>query len=215
MARSDPTSSLPPSILTSALMRSGGYCVFEGIIDDSIRRRLLAEALQVSSQGTRCIVESSDDEQVRGGRPARSLVSASGGDVQEAFYAASWLLDHLRALTHPSLVPAGRRGTYSYYVRAGDHLAVHRDIVGCEVAVISCLSDASRQPDDSGALCLYPERLFEPLSSVRANAGLGAIKVRLYPGQTLVMYGGVIPHSLLPIGHGQSRIVSILCFTLP
>jgi hypothetical protein len=26
------------------------------------------------------------------------------------------------------------------------------------------------------------------------------------------MYGGIIPHALLPLAEGQTRIVSVLCF---
>jgi hypothetical protein len=27
-----------------------------------------------------------------------------------------------------------------------------------------------------------------------------------------VMYGGIIPHALLPLAEGQARIVSVLCY---
>src|SRR5262249_3511959 len=110
------------------------------------------------------------------------------------------------------LRPTGSLGTYSYYVRAGDFLDIHRDIVECDVAVISCLSDGQAGDGEGGRLCLYPDRLFEALSSIRATPELGAVKLRLDPGQTVVLYGGVLPHTLLRVAEGQTRIVSVLCY---
>lgn len=65
---------------------------------------------------------------------------------------------------------------------------------------------------DGGRLCLYPDRLFEPLSIIRATPQQGAIKVRLDPGQTIVLFGGLVPHALLKVAAGQARIVSVLCY---
>jgi hypothetical protein len=36
--------------------------------------------------------------------------------------------------------------------------------------------------------------------------------LRLPVGRTMVMFGGLIPHLIEPIGPGELRIVSILCF---
>jgi len=195
-------------------MRDGGFAIYEGIADNRIRKLLLAEALTSARQATEGFVPTSDREEVRGGTPARRFLNASGGPVQEAFYKAPWLLSLLRDITSPSLVPTGPLGTYSYYARAGDYLAIHRDIVSCDVAVITCLSDASEAHASGGMLCLYPERLLEPLSAIRATPESGARKLRLKPGQTIVMYGGIIPHALLPVSRGQARIVSVLCYRL-
>jgi hypothetical protein len=195
-------------------MRNGGSAIYEGIADDRIRQRLLAEALTSARQATEGFVPASDREEIRGGRPARRFLNASGGPAQEAFYKAPWLLSFLRDITCPILVPTGPLGTYSYYARPGDYLAIHRDIVSCDVAVITCLSDASEAHATGGMLCLYPDRLFEPLSTIRATPESGAQKVRLKPGQTIVMYGGIVPHALLPVSTGQARIVSVLCYRL-
>lgn len=123
------------------------------------------------------------------------------------------MLELLRNITHTSLHPTGGTGTYSYYVRAGDFLALHRDIVTCDVAVITCLSDLPREAL-GGRLCLYPGRAGEPLSMIYAGPAEGACIVKLTAGQTLVFYGGMIPHILLPVVAGQARIVSVLCYRI-
>lgn len=203
---------IPPVIRDSPLMRQSGYAVYEGVVDDNTRNILLAEALSVSAQAAACDIPVSDAEEVRGGRPARRFLSGPGGPAQEAFYNAPWLLEFLREVTHRSLAPTGVRGTYSYYARPGDYLAVHRDIVTCDVAVITCLSDVSENTGDGGMLCLYPTRLSERLSVIRATPARGALKLHLKPGQTLVMYGGIVPHALLPVADKQVRVVSVLCY---
>lgn len=204
--------SIPVSIRESPLMRAGGFQVFEGVIDARIRKEMLSEALALLPLANACEVNEADSEEVRGGRPRRSFISGSGGVLQQAFYAAPWLLDFLRSLTHNAVAPTGATGTYSYYVRPGDYLDIHRDIVECDVAVISCLNEGPIDDGDGGRLCLYPERLFEPLSSIRATPQDGAVKVRLDRGQTIVLYGGIVPHALLKVAAGQARIVSVLCY---
>lgn len=204
-------SCVPPQILRSKLMARGGFDVFEGVVDEQMRKEMLAEALSLLPQATECYVPVNDDEEVRGGAPRRRFINGQAGPLQQAFNTASWLLEFLRDLTTPELIATGEIGTYSYYIRPGDYLDIHRDIVTCDVAVISCLQDSS-QDDDGGRLCLYPDRLLEPLSSVRATPQLGAVKVRVAPGQTIVLYGGLVPHTLLPVVAGQARIVSVLCF---
>lgn len=201
---------IPETIVKSELMKRGGFDVFEGLISPEIRAEMLSEALTLLPQATDCEVHISDDEE-RGGTPRRRFATGRGGPLQQAFNTAPWLLAFLRDLTNPSLIYSGEVGTYSYYLRAGDYLEIHRDIVTCDVAVITCLYDSSMD-EDGGRLCLYPERYLEPLSKIRATPEQGTEKVRLGVGQTIVMYGGIIPHSLLPLAEGKTRIVSVLCF---
>jgi hypothetical protein len=193
-------------------MEQGGFAVFEGLVDERTGRLLLQEAVTLSAHAVECHIPDSDAEEVRGGRPARRFLSGPGGEIQSAFYQADWMLDFLRGLTSPTLIPTGKLGTYSYYVRRGDYLAIHRDIVTCDVAVITCLSNDLEPADGGGCLCLYPERLVEPLSAIRATPEKGPLQLRLRVGQTLVMYGGIVPHALLPVARSQARIVSVLCY---
>lgn len=203
---------LPAAIRRSRLLKRGGFDVFEGLVDEDLRRGLLDEALALLPYAGHCEVRFADDEQVRGGRPRRRFINGQGGALQKSFYEAPWVLDFLRGLANNVLTSTGALGTYSYYLSPGDYLEIHRDIVTCDVAVITCLHDDASDDEDGGRLCLYPERLSEPLSEIRATPEQGAVKVRLKLGQTIVLYGGIVPHSLLPVAEGRARIVSVLCY---
>ena len=204
---------IPPAILDCAVMREGGFRVLEGLVDPPMRKRLVAEAVRRLPAAVVCNVPEPDTEEVRGGRPARAFLSTSGGELQDALYRAPEMLRLLRRMTCDGLAPTGDLGTYSFYVRPGDFLALHRDIVTCDLAVITCLQDAGAHPaDDGGKLCLYPGRLHEPLSNIRRTPDRGALKLRLRAGQTIVMFGGIVPHALLPVATGQARVVSVLCY---
>lgn len=203
---------VPPPICDSPLMQKGGFEVFAGLVDDQAREMMLAEAVELSPRAQETHVPVSDGEEVRGGSPARRFLSVAGGQAQDTFYGAPWMTQFLRQVSGTDLVPTGCRGTYTYYARPGDHLAIHRDIVACDLAVITALYDSVPPSELGGALCLYPHRLCEPLSAIRLSPEQGALKLRLQPGQTLVMFGGIVPHAILPVGEGQARIVSVLCY---
>lgn len=194
----------------SPLLQGGGYDVFEGMLDRGMLRALLAEALEHRAQAQPNDVPLDDGEELRGGSPARSFLSVTGGEAQDAFYQWPWLTGFLEQLLGMSVAPTGDRGTYTYYARAGDFLALHRDVEACDVAVISCLYDGPSE--EGGSLRLYPGRIEERLSEIRRDREAGAVGVRLRPGQTLVLLGGLVPHEVLPVAAGQTRIVSVLCF---
>ena len=102
-------------------------------------------------------------------------------------------------------------GTYSYYENAGDFLALHRDVVKCDVAVITCLS--LRVPDlSAGGMHVYPEYIREPLSRVRAAGRDAGRAAPLARGETIVLFGGILPHEVIPMAAGQERIVSVMCY---
>ena len=203
---------IPPVIRESNLMKRGGFDAFEGLVGADMRSGMLSEAITRLPYATDCEVRTSDHEEVRGGTPRRRFRNATGGPFQEAFANAPWVLDFLRGLTTRTLIPTGEVGTYSYYLNSGDYLDIHRDIVTCDVAVITCLNDHVLDDGDGGRLCLYPDRILEPLSSIRATPDQGTVRVRVGPGQTIVLYGGIVPHALLPVSEGQARIVSLLCY---
>ena len=140
-------------------------------------------------------------------------MSVEGGEVQDALYRCAGMAQFVGSLTGEPMRPTGVRGTFSYYDRGGDHLALHRDIDACEVAVISCLRDTGGTSTRGGGhLCLYPTRVAEPLSAIRASPARGAVVCPLAVGQTIVLLGGVVPHVVLPIAAGRQRVVSILCY---
>jgi hypothetical protein len=110
-----------------------------------------------------------------------------------------------------SLRPSGAQGSYSYYVRPGDHLGLHRDVVACDVAAITCLCDAGGRAG-SGALQLYPGRVAEPLARIRATPDRGLLPLHLQPGQTIVLLGGYVAHATAAMAEGQKRMISVLCY---
>lgn len=202
---------IPERIARSPLMQRGGFEVLSGVLDEHILAMLLGEAMEALADARETAVPFSDSEEVRGGNPARRFLSSAAGSLQEGFSHAPWMLALLRELCGPTLRPTGSLGTYSYYVRPGDHLDIHRDIETCDVAVISCLYDTPGAAD-GGMLGLYPGRIHEPLSAIRARPDTGIIKLRLAAAETLVMFGGIVPHMVVPVAEEQSRIVSVLCY---
>jgi len=157
-----------------------------------------------------CFAASSDGTEGRGGNPARCYLQASGGQAQDVLYLAAEVAGWLTELCGAPVTPTGERGTYSYYVRQGDYLALHRDVEACDVAVITCVYESALNA--GGVLCVYPDRIHEPLSAIRAAPERGMVPVPLRPGQTVVMLGGIVPHHVLPMAQGQVRIVSVLCY---
>ena len=81
----------------------------------------------------------------------------------------------------------------------------------CELVVNTCLHEARPEAADEG-LRAYPTRSDEPLSQIRERPSVGAISVPIRPGQSLVMFGGIVPHEVLPMSAGQTRIMSLLCY---
>ncbi len=203
---------VPQALLRSTLMRQGGFGVYEGLPDAETFAGLYAEAAERYT--TAATQECCDDDfaEGRGGRPRRSLLSAEAGPVQDALYAAPWLSDVLSSACGVPIVPSGNRGSYSYYARPGDFLDLHRDVERCDMTMITALHDNSDPSDPAGALVLYPERIHEPLSAIRERPNDGTYPVKLSPGQTILLYGGVVPHRVLPVREGQVRIISVLCF---
>ncbi len=203
---------IPYIIRQSPLMQRGGFDIFSGIVDESIKNKMLSEAYKQQSVMTESFVTKIDEEEIRGGSPRRRFLSSAGGEFQRGFYHSKWLIDFLRSITSQTIHPTGEYGTFSYYCRTGDFLEIHRDISTCDVAVITCLKNTFGTDKSGGKLCLYPSRTKELLSEIRETPENGAVKYFLEEGQTLVMYGGILPHALLPVAENQTRIVSVLCY---
>ena len=203
---------VPRAIRDSALMKAGGCAIYDHLPGTAACARLLEEARRCLRGAVASAVATSDSEEVRGGSPARRFISAGGGEEQAAFYRDPETTRFLAAICNAPARPAGESGTYTYYVRPGDHLALHRDIETCDIAVVTCLLDRHREGSSGGVMRFYPARRHEPLSRIRATPGDGAVSVRLPVGHTMVMFGGLVPHVIEPLGPGGLRIVSILCF---
>jgi len=206
-----PAIAIPRSIRRSPLMQRGGFDVFADLLDSRYVEALQAEAIAAYEDSTLTDVKVSIDAEERGGSPARRFASGQGGPLQHAFYAAPWLSEFLRDLAGVAVHPTGDQATFSYYVSPGDFIDVHRDIETCDLAVITCLLDSAPERT-SGSLCVYPDRVKEPVRAIRASRGDTFERVHLAPGQTIVLLGGIVPHRLEPVGEGQQRVVSVMCF---
>jgi len=201
---------IPPELARSPLLAAGGYRVITGLIDDATLDGLLEEALAVRPQATRGVVEESDGTEGRGGNPARAFRSGPGRQLHWRLHGCAEMAEALTRICGVPVAATGG-GTYSYYETAGDFLALHRDVVRCDVAVITCLS--LRLADDSaGGLYVYPDRLHEPLSKIRAAGRAAGRTAPLGRGQTIVLFGGILPHEVTPMAAGQERIVSVMCY---
>ena len=192
-------------------MRQGGFATYDGLLNDRLFLRLLNEALSRYEAAAETHVAGSDTEEWRGGNPARRFLSAAGGDVQTAFYQDPAVCDRLARLSGVMLRPSGGYGGFTYYSRPGDHLAIHRDSQRCDLAVITCLQETHPE-GTAGKLVVYPERIDDPPSALRATPDDGGVAQVLLPGQTILLFGGIVPHLIPPVAEQQVRIVSILCY---
>ncbi len=200
------------SVRDSPLFRNGGFRVYPGLFARCDLDRLLDEALRHLPNAIESSAVSSDAEELRGGNPARRFLTVPGGHLQSGWYQSPRTIEFVGEATGVQVMPTGNGGTFSYYARPGDFLGIHRDIVTCDLAVISCLYDDSPPASSGGMLCLFCTRWSEPLSTIRADPARGGRKLRLGVGETIVLLGGIVPHAVLPIAAGQTRIVSVLCY---
>lgn len=83
-----------------------------------------------------------------------------------------------------------------------------------DVAVLTVLYDSSTHAEQAGGLLIYCDRIDEFIYSIRKSPSYGAEFVKMLPGQTLLLLGGLIPHRLIPVRSGQFRIISALCLQI-
>jgi len=205
---------LPRALRECALTRAGGFCVLPDLCGQASWKAMRAEALAHWRSAGRC--ERSDSmEEWRGKGGAVRLATGKSGPALQAFARSRRTLEMLALAVGRPVVPLrGSQGSYSYYERAGDGLGIHRDTMGCDIAVVTVLRDGSSPLTLSGALVLYPTRWNEPLSAIRRRPLAGALTIKLAAGQSAVLCGGLVPHALLTVARGQRRIVSTLCYTI-
>ena len=199
-------------VLASRIFANGGYFVVSGLFDESTLAALLKEAEAARKEGARQQWPESDGTEGRGGSPARSFRTGQGGELHWGLHGSEPMRTRLREVCGVTVTPTGS-GSYSYYERPGDYLALHRDVLQCDLTVITCLM-AGRGEGRSGELTVYPQLMREPLSAVRAAGRQAGIVVALEPGQSAILLGGLVPHEVTPAGEGQERIVAINCFRI-
>lgn len=209
------TATLPGAarrLLRGPVGAAGGVTVVDGLPRPGVLDALVREAHARYEESDRQDVDVDDGTTGRGGTPARHLYTAGGGPVQDALYNAPWLSDYLSHVCGARVRPTGTRGSYSYYVHAGDHLGLHLDIETCDVTLISVLRDDAGPDRPSGGLLVHASHLGRDLREVRSAGGVGLGLVKAAPGQSIVLLGGLLPHETLPVEEGGTRIISALCF---
>jgi hypothetical protein len=197
------------AILRSQLVADGGFVVTRLLAPaqtDTLRR----EAVVCHRRARSCRIPEPPAGPEARGQPDRWLDVAVGGPRLQEFFCSSPVLAVLADVTGATWRPHGRQGTYSYYRAEGHYLGVHRDAAGCDLAVITCLSDTT--PDAGGNLVVYPGAATRPLGSVRADPADGAHTLRLRPGESAILLGSLVPHRVAPTTAGQVRVVAPLCY---
>jgi hypothetical protein len=200
----------PKEILQSRLFAQGGYLVVNGLFGEETLQALWAEADRVRVKGVRGCVPDSDATEGRGGTPGRAYRLATGGELHWGLHGCRQMADTLCRLCGVTVSSTGG-GTYSYYEQAGDFLALHRDVLQCDIAVITSLTH-SIVDGSTGELTVYPEFIHESLSTVRRAGRSSSTSVPLDRGQTAILLGGIVPHEVVPTCAGQDRIVAVNCY---
>ena len=203
----------PPSatrrrLAGSPLVRAGGAVVVR-LIGPELLAALAAEAAAHHrwAAQARCDV-ARDDER---GAPDRWLEQAPGGPVLRHLLHDPGTAATLADLTGIRWSPLGEQGSYSYYCRPGHHLGLHRDIRRCDLAAITCV--AVEGTGTGGDLEVLPAAAGTALAGLRAGPAPTARVLRLRPGDTAVLLGGVVPHRVTPVAGRRARVVAPLCFT--
>jgi len=196
-------------LAASRLARAGGFTVVR-LVDDDGLLRLQQEAAEREAGAVTAGVPPTGDGETRG-YADRWLATAVGGPVLDSLLCAPAVLAFLAALSGLAWQPNGRLGTYSYYRSPGHFLGAHRDVRGCELALITCIRDTGGA---GGELIVYPGAARRRLAEVRADPDRGALRVALAPGDSVILLGGIIPHLVTPLGEGHVRVVAPLCYQL-
>lgn len=200
----------PKEILQSRLFAAGGYLVLSGLFDEHTLQGLRVEADAVRSGGARGCVAASDGAEGRGGTPGRAYRLAGGGDLHFGLHGCQEMAEALGKLCGATVSSTGG-GSYSYYEEEGDFLALHRDVLQCDIAVITSLTH-SIGGGPAGELAVYPQYIHDPLSTVRRAGISSSTVVPLDRGQTAILLGGIVPHEVTPMCAGQDRIVAVNCY---
>jgi hypothetical protein len=202
---------LAPELLESALMDRGGCVFIENMLQPDLLTALCAEANERQDEARHTVWPGSQQFDWRGGDPARSYAGANGGPTQTSIFASPDLAKYLSEICGLHLKMAGV-GSFSYY-EPGDFLALHRDIVACDITLLTCLRDTATGASDRRGLRIYPVYARMPLSHLRSDDNPSYIDVYLDRGQTAVLLGGIVPHEVLPMAADQHRTVSVVCLT--
>jgi hypothetical protein len=202
----------PAKLAGSALWSHGGFLSLPDLLTKEIAERLAAEAAEVRPKAVRTVHREIANFEERGGKPARAFRSGPAQDLHRNVYCSARVISMLSGLCNLPVVALGA-GTFSYYEEPGDFLGLHRDIIGCDLAIISCLSSSSIEIGE-GCLVAYPNHIDAPLSTIRKIGRTAASPIPLAFGETVVILGGFVAHEVTPMAAGNERIIAVTCYRL-
>lgn len=196
----------------SRLLHAGGYGIYRGLIPPTRIEGMLAEATD-GGQRIDQVASGNDTEDIRGGQPARQIVCVEGGPRQDELFGSIELQRFVANEVNLPIRCCGQRASYSIYAGPQAHLDIHRDVPGCDLALITCLYDSDPLAGE-GAIDLWLDDLTTPLRNIRAHVERRRSRLALLPGDSLLIHGGMIPHRIPPPGTDRLRIVSLMCFEI-
>lgn len=196
----------------STLLRAGGYGIYRRLIEPTWIESMLAEAT-TGGQRIDQVASGKDTEDIRGGHPARQIVCVEGGPKQDQLFGSAALQSFIANEVKLPIRSCGIRASYSIYAGPQAHLDIHRDVPGCDLALITCLYDSDPLAGE-GAVDLWLDDLMTPLRDIRAHVERRRSRLALLPGDSLLIHGGMIPHRIPPPGTDRLRVVSLMCFEI-
>ena len=196
---------IPEAITRSIIFSNGGVLMMADLAGAQAVDELDGEAFSVRCDGKRNEWSVFDGTEGRGGNPRRAFTTAHASHVQWRIFSAPALVASVAQSCGLGVAPTGG-GTYTYYERPGDFLALHLDVLTCDLTVITCLRDTGK---DEGALVVYPQH---SLTRAREAGRCAGRPVAVRRGESAVLLGGFIPHEVTPMGPEQERIVSVMCY---
>ena len=199
-------------VAASPLLARGGVALYRGLFEPGALGRLLDEAITGPAR-LDVVADIADTEQVRGGRPDRRIRSIAGGALQCALFASPRLAAFVSGEVKSPVRPCGAQASYTIYRGDGSHLGIHRDVLGCDVALVTCLHDDAAL-EGGGALDVWFDDATTPLGVVRANPDVGRTRVALGTGDSMLIHGGVLPHRVPAMRTPRTRVVSLMCFEI-
>ena len=142
----------------SPLLAAGGWGVYDGLLDGPTLQGLRQEALGQAGRHD-LVPTDQDNEQVRGGTPARHLISVDGGPVLGGLYGTPALHRFIAQQVGMGVRPLGVQATYSMYSGAGAGLGRVTALACAKAGATVILLDAlDAYPDsvfvEDTALCL-------------------------------------------------------------
>jgi hypothetical protein len=197
---------VPAAVAVGPLWRGGGFVLWRGLFSSADLAWLRDDAEASRTRARRNEAPGARAAEDRGGAPARSNTVADASAGQHRILGNAALLCWLERAVGAPVTPSGG-GTYCWYERPGDFLGVHRDDVGCEAALVTCLSASAGR----GGLVVHPDGVGRPLSA-SAGPGARAVPLDLDAGDAVLLLGGLVPHQVWPMEEHQHRLVALMCY---